>query len=73
MSNQSRRYFITINNPAEKGLSHENIMALLNQITGLKYVCMADEIGNETGTYHTHVFVIYQNPKKWKTMLLRRV
>lgn len=68
MSNQSRRYFITINNPAEKGLSHENIMERLNQITGLKYVCMADEIGNETGTYHTHVFVIYENPKKWKTI-----
>ncbi len=69
MSNQSRRYLITINNPVEKGLSHDNIMARLNQITGSKYVCMADE----TGTYHTHVFVIYQNPKKWKTMLLRGV
>ena len=51
---QSRKWQVTINNPADRGLTHELIMA---KIKSVKYYCMADEIGLETQTPHTHIFI----------------
>lgn len=53
---QSRKWQLTINNPAEKGFSHEKIRELLSSLKSVIYYCMADEIG-ENGTYHTHIYV----------------
>lgn len=53
---QSRKWQVTINNPADKGLTHEVIKAKIQGIKSVKYYCMADEVGAE-GTPHTHVFV----------------
>lgn len=47
---------MTINNPAEKGYTHERICQLVNEKSSIIYWCMADEIG-ENGTYHTHIYL----------------
>ena len=40
---QSRKYLLTINNPADYGLTHEKIKALVQSLSPA-YFCMADEI-----------------------------
>lgn len=51
-----RKYLLTINNPGENW-SHDNIKTALESLT-LKYWCMADEIGLEEHTPHTHAFLV---------------
>lgn len=58
---QSRKWFLTINNPVEHGFTHDYIKSCLNDFKGLDYWCMCDEIGGETHTYHTHVFIYRGN------------
>lgn len=53
---QSRKWQITINNPADKGFTHDRIREILSSMKSVVYWCMADEIG-ENGTYHTHVYL----------------
>ena len=53
---QSRKWQITINNPTEKGLTHDKLKAILAEMKSVIYWCMADEIG-ENGTYHTHLYL----------------
>lgn len=53
---QSRKWQITINNPAEKGYTHDRLKNLLSGMKSVIYWCMADEIG-ENGTYHTHLYL----------------
>lgn len=50
---QSRKWQVTINNPQEKGYTHERLKETLAAMKSVIYWCMADEIG-ENGTYHTH-------------------
>lgn len=52
-------YLFTINNPLEHDIryDHEQIKFLVNLLPSVTYWCMSDEIGNDTGTYHTHVYV----------------
>lgn len=54
---QARKWQITLNNPADRGLTHEEIIKNLKDLKSIKYYCLADEIGLETGTPHTHIFV----------------
>lgn len=51
---QSRKWQLTINNPVEKGYTHDFIKSILSGLTSVIYWCMADEVG-EQGTYHTHI------------------
>ena len=53
---QSRKWQITINNPTEKGLTHEALKEILAGMKSVIFWCMADEIG-ENGTYHTHLYL----------------
>lgn len=57
---QSRKWNITINNPKEKNLEHEQIKQILNDLPNMVYWCMCDEIGQE-GTYHTHLYFATKN------------
>lgn len=54
---QSRKWILTINNPIEKGFTHDEIRKTLSGLSSVSYWCMADEIGNKTGTFHTHIFL----------------
>lgn len=62
---QSRKWQLTINNPIEKGYTHDSIKALLPDT--LLYWCMSDEIG-ENGTYHTHVYICNASGIRFKTL-----
>lgn len=53
---QSRKWQITINNPADKGFTHDRIRETLAAMKSVIYWCMADEVG-ENGTYHTHIYL----------------
>lgn len=58
---QSRKWQLTINNPAEKGITHDVLRESLAKFTGMVYWCMCDETGSE-GTYHTHVYFVLRTP-----------
>lgn len=64
---QSRKWNITINNPIEKGWTHDKLKATLQEIAALIYYCMGDEVG-ESETYHTHIYFVAKNPKSFTTM-----
>lgn len=59
---QSRKYQLTINNQQEKNLDHENIKRILSGLKSVVYYCMADEVGLETKTPHTHIFIAAKSP-----------
>lgn len=64
---QVRKVLITINNPDEKGITHEVIKEHIGKLTSTVYYCMSDEIG-EKGTPHTHVFIAFRSPVRWSTI-----
>lgn len=64
---QSRKWQITINNPQDKGWTHDKIKEELAQLSGCLYWCMADEIGTQ-GTYHTHIYFVCRSPVNHTTV-----
>lgn len=65
---QSRKYLLTINNPSEKGYSHDKLKEIISGMKSVVYWCMADEIGLEEETPHTHVFLCSKNSVRFSTM-----
>jgi len=65
---QGRKWQITINNPIEKDFTHERIKSELQKLESVKYWCMADEIGAEEETPHTHIFVECTSPVRFSTL-----
>lgn len=63
----SRKYQLTINNPADHGFDHETIREALGSLSGCVYWCMCDEVGTE-GTLHTHLYLAFQNAKEFQTI-----
>lgn len=60
---QSRTFFLTINNPIEKGLSHDEIIDIIHKkFKNVIYWCMCDEKGSK---YHTHVYILLSKKKRW--------
>ena len=54
---QSYMYQLTINDPLDKGVTHQVIIdTLRSNFKTLSYFCMADEQGSK---FHTHVFVTF--------------
>jgi len=51
-----RKYQLTINNPGEVW-THEKIREALEKLN-LKYWCMADEVGLQEQTPHTHIYFV---------------
>ena len=66
---QSRKWQLTINNPADCGMDHAAIIERL-QLFRPVYFCMADEIAT-TGTYHTHAYVYSHSPMRFGTFKKR--
>lgn len=67
MASKGRKYLITINNPTEKGYTHDYIKQCMIK-WGIEYWCMCDEIGGKTGTYHTHLYMYRSNAIWWQTV-----
>ncbi len=65
---QSRKWQLTINNPADKGLDHERIKLALGQFKGLVYWALSDEVGLDTKTPHTHIFFCLKSPAMFSTV-----
>lgn len=68
---QSRKWQVTINNPIDRGFTHDGIKSILQKFKGCVYWCMSDEIGKETGTYHTHIFICCSGAVRFSTMKKR--
>ena len=63
---QSRKWMLTINNPADCGLDHDRLRELLSLFCP-DYFCLADEIAT-TGTFHTHLFLYAKSPIRFSTL-----
>lgn len=66
-NSRSRKWQLTINNPAQYGMMHERITDILSGYKSLVYWCMCDETG-ENGTYHTHVFLCFNDAVRFTTL-----
>ena len=66
---QSRKWQLTINNPQDHGMTHDEIIDRAQKFNP-DYVCLADEIG-ESGTYHTHVYLYSSSPMRFGTIKKR--
>ena len=67
---RSRKWQVTINNPVDKGFSHDVIKSKLDEFSSLVYWCMADEIG-ENNTYHTHIYFCLSSASRFSTVKKR--
>jgi hypothetical protein len=65
---QGRKWQITINNPTEKGFTHECIKEELSKLKSAVYWCMADEKGTEEETPHTHIFIAFSSAVRFSTL-----
>ena len=63
-----RKFQLTFNNPQKHEYDHESIRRILQDISGIVYWCMCDEEGS---TYHTHLYVAFENAKEFSMMQRR--
>lgn len=60
---QSNKFLLTINNPNDKGVTHDEIKKrLIRNFTTFSYCAMVDEKGS---TDHTHIFVYFNSRVRW--------
>lgn len=63
---QSYKYLLTINNPVDKGYTHDAIKHILvENFKTVDYFCMADEQGS---THHTHIFAFFTSRVRFSTI-----
>jgi hypothetical protein len=65
---QGRKWHLTLNNPLEKGFDHERIKSELGKLKSIVYWCMADEIGANDKTPHTHIFIAFSSAVRFSTL-----
>lgn len=66
---QRHAFQLTLNNPLDYGTDHTEIKKrLIENFTTLEFFCMADEIGGETQTFHTHVYVYFSSRVRFSTL-----
>lgn len=68
-SYQSRKFLLTINNPQDCGMTHDEIIDKAQKFNP-DYFCLADEIG-ASGTYHTHLYLYSTSPMRFSTLKKR--
>lgn len=71
LDTKSRKWQITINNPVDKGYTHDYIIEQLKGLKSILYFCMSDEIGLECKTCHTHVYACFHSAVRFSTLLKR--
>jgi hypothetical protein len=65
---QSRKFFLTINNPKNK-YTHKIINEIINKkFPSILYYCIADEIGLENQTYHSHMYLCFSGGVRFSTI-----
>lgn len=65
---QSRKWQITINNPLDKGFTHDKIKEELHKIKSCVYYCLSDEIGAKEKTHHTHLYIACTSAVRFSTI-----
>lgn len=65
---QHRAWQITINNPEDKGYTHEVIKQKLDTLKAVNYIAMCDEVGQKAQTYHTHIYVHFSSGTRFSTL-----
>jgi len=65
---QTRKWMITSNNPEKWGYNREKFKEILSGMKSVVYWCMSDEIGNEKGTPHTHIFIYGSSAIRFSTL-----
>lgn len=68
---QSRAWQLTINHPEEHGVTHDTIRPAINELKSVLYFCMADEIGSEEKTPHTHIYIAAKSGIRFSTLKKR--
>lgn len=63
----TRKWQVTINNPAEKGITHDTIKEALAKLKP-DYWCMCDEIGGKSKLYHIHIYIYRKSAIRFQTM-----
>lgn len=64
---KSRKWLLTINNPIDKGFSHDYIKGQIDKLKNVDYWCLCDEVGDNK-TPHTHIFIYRQNAMLFSTV-----
>ena len=58
-----RKYMITINDPFEKGYTHDFINnTLQTKFKSILYYCFAEEKGSR---HHIHIYTVFKNPVRF--------
>lgn len=65
---QTRKWQITINNPIEKGYTHDTIIKKSKSFKSLIYMCLSDEVGEE-GTFHTHIYLQFSSAVRFSSIM----
>jgi hypothetical protein len=66
---QCKAFFLTLNNPLDYGYSHEHITEIIHdKFKHILYWCMCDEQGLNTQTYHTHIYILLSQKKRWSAV-----
>ncbi|MCM1528240.1 MAG: replication protein, partial [Clostridium sp.] len=68
MPDKTRRWALTFNDPIPKGWTHETIKLSISHYSNVIYWCMSDETGLESNLFHTHLYIVFQNPISWKSI-----
>lgn len=64
----SRKYLLTCNNPQDKGATHEKLKEIISGFKSIIYYCMADEVGSEEHTFHTHIYLHFSSSVRFSTI-----
>ena len=62
-----RKVQLVINNPGTD-YNHDALKRILFSLKSIVYWCMCDEIGLETQTYHTHLFIRFKSSVRFSTL-----
>lgn len=65
---QSRKWQITINNPIDKGFTHEKTKEEIQKIKSCIYYCLSDEVGGKEKTHHTHIYLACSSAVRFSTV-----
>ncbi len=68
MADRSRKWLLTFNDPISKGFTHDCIKRKIAEYEKVVYWCMSDETGLESNLFHTHLYIVFENPISWKSI-----
>ncbi len=66
---QSRRWFLTINNPMKYGYDHNKLKEICSlKFRTIQFFALCDEIGANEHTFHTHILLVFNSAVRFSTI-----